>query len=279
MSLRFCLGFLPLVIFLLLSCSVADCTSVPNGFRATLVDKEGNTFDVFDLTYVYIDYQGMVNHKNYYIPINYKDAEIAIPFENISVLSLNTSQINLTNGISLNAVIPWLGSSASECGFKGKTKFADYFLDLGNTQKVIFHHELDNNTRTSLDRPGGIKDSNYIANIETWSGNKFTFSNANKIGLYSSNDNWLDAGPILNFKQGAIDGEIDFKDVKMVKFFKENESSALITTTSGETMDVSLPFAYGVPMQGLTYCIGGKLESLGYARIPLSRIKELEIKS
>jgi len=285
---RFGRGFLILVMLLLL-CSFVSCTNVPNGFRATLIDKEGNTFDVFDLTYAYIlgSYLGNFHYGISYIPAEYKEATIAVPFKSISDLSLNYSgyssfafpaQINLTDGSSLSTRVPWLGHSLSECGFKGKTKFSDYFLELSNTQSVVFHHELDNHTGNTLNRPQGSEGSVYTAKIETWSGNKFTFSDANQFGWYL-NDEWFDVRPVLNFKQGTVDGKINFEDIRTVKVLNESEGSALIATTSGETLNVSLPFMYGPPQQRLTYCIGGKLEDLGYARIPLSEIKELELES
>ncbi len=257
----------------------------PDGFYAICTDWTGVTMEVFDFEYKgtwwysssYWNVSSRMEHEyRRYLPVRYKEVIVGIPFADIDALKFTdtestennwepTLDIKLGDGSTLTSKLVRLGEYAPK--FAGQVAHGDLVEKI---REITFNHERDKNAPRLGPGEDDIKgdlNSIYTISIETWQGNQVLFLNGCRFRLDDGYE-WQGLKTNFNLKIGESSNIVDFDKIRSIEF--KGNGGARMTTTSGKTIDVSLPGYDSI-------WLGGNLDKFGAARIEMSKVALFEI--
>lgn len=255
----------------------------PDGFCAVITDWSGKTMEVFNFKYwgrwyqssQFIGHSGMRDETRKYIPINYKDIIVGVPFTDIDTINFTDNEatfkewepsldIKLVDGTALAGKLARLGEYAPK--FTGEVLQGGL---VGRIQQITFNHVRDKNAPrvVNVDEFHGDLDSVYKISLKTLQGNQISLRNGCLIDL-DHGYAWTGKRTTFKIKLGESTTDVDFSKIKTIQLL--GASKAKLTTTSGKTIDTMLPKYNEI-------WIGGNFDRFGSARIQLSKVSSLEI--
>lgn len=248
-----------------------------DGFLATVTDLTGMTMEVFSFSYyftcTYNSGFGKIKtdkENRMYFPFQYKEAVVAIPFAHIDAIKFKDnnkeSSIMLRDGSTLTGELVRWGYNWS---FKGKTEYGGFSLPVEDVRQVILEHKGDKNA-TRVGPKGDIRgdlNSVYSISLKTWQGNQIMLRNGCVLNLKYCNV-WTDLKTEFRVNVGESSNIVDFNKIKSIQFHERGNREAQLTTTTGNTIDISL---YG------DIWLGGNFNKFGPSRINISEVTQLTI--
>jgi hypothetical protein len=265
---------------MLISIFPATFASNQIGFSAQWTDRSGESIDVHDLNYCF-DYSYFTyiygaslgrweTKKCVFLPIEYKDVIIGVPFKNISQVDFAypITTVKLIDGTLLNGKRVTLGESNER--FCGSTELGVVCLPISSVNKLIFNQTSKNSS--SIGEPcenshAALSSSNLTVYFETWNSNSYRFTNATIFEL--EDGRWINARTGINLRWGEAEIYKNLKDIKQMEFHQENRLEALVTFASENTKNLTVSES--------SMWLGGNLDKFGPARIKWDQVRSLEI--
>jgi len=264
---------------------ITNLADLPEGYFALVTDWNGKTMEVFNFEYrgsyyyssPYINRSSHMSYLNRsYIPVEYKEIIVGIPFSNIDVVKFTDVEstnsewqpnlsIKLLDGSKLEVKMAPFGEYAPK--FTGEVSQGDL---IERIHQIEFNHNLDKNASSDNTHFDFYKELNsvYTISFQTLQGNKAVFRNGTLLGINDEGYRCIYFRTEFKIKFGESTTVVDFSKMKSIKF--TGESKAQMTTTSGKVLDILL-------LDFNEIWIGGNFGKFGPARIELNRISSLEI--
>ena len=268
----------------------------PPSFFVICTDRAGVTMEVSSFSYNFVAYDyptpGWIGKTTYerdnprmFLPFEYKEAVVAIPFADIDTIRFTddepeegawkwgkwkpTLSIKLRDRSTLTGKLAKWGEYAER--FTGETEFGKFSLPVEKVRQIAFDHERSKKAPRvgpSKDNIKGDLNSEYTISIKTWQGDQVTLLNGCQF-LLGDGHKWIELKTEFDVQIGESTNIVSFDKIKSVQFQEKGKPEAQLTTTSGKTIEVSLPLGNS--------CLGGNLEKFGPARIEMSKVASFEI--
>ena len=210
-----------------------------------------------------------------YLPIDYNEAIIGIPFTDIKTIVFGNAQatsrawspsvdVELLDGSALKGKLAELGEYAPK--FTGRVACGEF---IGRVQEIELDHTRDKGVEKS--EPGrdvlhGDMDSPYTVSVRTRGKNEMVLRNACQLQL-DEGYRWHMVKTTFDVGFGESNTVVDFDKIDSIEFIEGD--GAKLTTTSGKALPVSVSDHDKI-------WIGGNLEGFGLARVKLSNVALLK---